>query len=178
MTIPRWDWSTVTLPPSHDPLMQIFMMMMKQQSPSESELKTKTFWKLKEIHQILRNKLSYITAPQNSASSSKNQYDELIQKFNRQHDAFVGKRLGNLYRVAKYRDSVVLKERAEALERLFNTMVWRQKSEEFGDVMTAMFLNGLRDGILEARAILLALRTDTLTHERVTNEATNSENID
>ncbi|KOM46447.1 hypothetical protein LR48_Vigan07g015100 [Vigna angularis] len=178
LRIPRFDWSTVTLPPSHDPLMQIFMMMMKQQNPSESELKTKTFWKLKESHQILRNRLSHITAPLNSASSSKNQYDELIQKFNMQYDAFVGKRLDKLYRVAKYeRDSVVLKERAEELERLFNTMVWHQKSEEFGDVMTAMFLNGLRDGILEARAILLALRTDTQTHERVTDEAPNSENI-
>ncbi|WVY89335.1 hypothetical protein V8G54_034849 [Vigna mungo] len=165
ITIPRLDWSTVRLPPSHDPLMQIFMMMMKQQSTSESELKTKTFWKLKESHQILRKRLSHITAAQNSASSWKNQYDELIQKFNMQYDAFVGKRVDNLYGVAKYeRDSGVLKERAEEIERELDAVVGRlQKSEEFGDVMTAMLLNGVRDGILEARAILLALRTNTQT---------------
>ncbi|WVY89336.1 hypothetical protein V8G54_034850 [Vigna mungo] len=165
LRIPRLDWSTVRLPPSHDPLMQIFMMMMKQQSTSESELKTKTFWKLKESHLILRNRLSHKTAAQNSASSWKNQYDELIQKFNMQYDAFVGKRVDNLYGVAKYeRDSGVLKERAEEIERELDAVVGRlQKSEEFGDVMTAMLLNGVRDGILEARAILLALRTNTQT---------------
>ena len=180
MRIPHLDWTTVTLPPSHDPLMQIYMMMMKQQSSSESELKTKTLWKLKESHQVLRNGLALReNAAQNAPSCSKNRYDELIQKFHIQYDAFVGKRVDRVYGVAKYeKDSVVLKERVREIERVFNGVVERlQNSEEFEDVMTAMFLNGLRDGVLEARAILLALCTHTQAHERVTDEATNNQNI-
>ncbi|KAK7372812.1 hypothetical protein VNO80_06200 [Phaseolus coccineus] len=165
--IPHLDWTTVTLPPSHDPLMQIFMMM-NQQSTSESNVKSKLFSKMKEINQVLGNRLSQLgneneNNAQNTASSSKNQYDELIHKFNIQYDEFVGKRQDNLDHAAEYEKvSGVLKGRGEELERLFNGVVLRLlKLKEFEDLMSAIYLNGLKDGILEARVILLVLHTDT-----------------
>ncbi|KAK7372810.1 hypothetical protein VNO80_06198 [Phaseolus coccineus] len=165
--IPHLDWTTVTLPPSHDPLMQIFMMM-NQQGMSESEVKSKLFSQMKEENQVLGNRLSQLgneneNAAQNTASSSKNQYDELIQKFNIQYVEFVGKRQDNLDHAAEYEKvSGVLKGRGEELERLLNGVVERLlKLKDFEDLMSAIYLNGLRDGILEARVILLALRTDT-----------------
>jgi len=170
--IPQLDWTTVTLPPSHDPLMKIFMMM-NQQGTSESEVKSKLFSQMKEENQVLGRRFAQLekeneneneNAAQNTPSSSKNPYDELIQKFNIQYDEFVGKGQDKLDHVAEYEQvSGVLKGRGEELERLFNGLVKRlQKSEEFEDLMSVIYLNGLiRDGVLEALVILLALRTDT-----------------
>ncbi|KAL9315969.1 hypothetical protein ACSQ67_016970 [Phaseolus vulgaris] len=103
LRLPHLDWTTGTLP--HDPLMQI-LMMMKQQSTLEPEVKNKLFWKLKEEHQALRDKFAQLeneneNAAENTASSSKNQYDELIEKFNIQYDEFVGKGEDNLDHVAE-----------------------------------------------------------------------------
>ena len=56
--------------------------------------------------------------------------------------------------------------------------MWLKKPEEFEDLMSAIYFNGLRDGILEALVILVALHSDTKTDERVSDEAANNENID
>ena len=184
LRIPQLDWTRVTLPPSHDPLMRIFMMM-NGQSTSESEVTSKLFRMLKEQYQIVGNRFAQLESEnenvaQNPTGSSRNQYDELIQKFNIRCDELVGKRQYNFDRVAEYEKvRVILKQRAEELERLFVAVVQRLlKLEEFEDLICAIYLNGLRDGILEAQTILLALCMDGETDERVSDEAANNENID
>jgi len=143
---PHLDWSTVTFSPSQDPLMQTFMRM-KQQSNFEAEVMSKLLWKLKEEHQALRNKLAELDDG-NENGGGKIGYDE-----------FVEKREDNLDGVAKYKEvSVVLRGRGEEIERLYEDGVeGLKRSEEFEDLMGAIYLNGLRAGLLEAHALLLNL---------------------
>ncbi|KAL2318719.1 hypothetical protein Fmac_032595 [Flemingia macrophylla] len=102
-------------------------------------------------------------------SSGKNQYDESIQEFNTQSDEFVSTKLdcASGTRIltdngckceTKYgKVSTVLKGRDEELGKLYHDRIESfQKSEEFHDLMIATYLNGLRDGLVEAQAILLA----------------------
>ncbi|XP_014504640.1 TMV resistance protein N-like [Vigna radiata var. radiata] len=140
---PHLDWSTVKVPPSEDPLMQIFMKM-KQQSNFEGEVMNKLFWKLKEEHEVLRNKFAELD------DGNENEYDECVKKREEKLDG-----------VGKYEEiSGVLRERGEEIERLYDAGVEGfKRSEEFEDVMGAIYLNGLRAGLLEAQALLLNLLT-------------------
>jgi len=123
--------------------MQTFMRM-KQQSNFEAEVMSKLLWKLKEEHQALRNKLAELDEG-NENGGGKIGYDE-----------FVEMRQDNLDGVAKYEEvSVVLRGRGEEIERLYDDGVeGLKRSEEFEDLMGAMYLNGLRAGLLEAHALL------------------------
>ncbi|XP_022637413.1 TMV resistance protein N-like [Vigna radiata var. radiata] len=140
---PHLDWSTVKVPPSEDPLMQI-LMKMKQQSNFEGEVMSKLFWKLKEEHEALRNKFAELD------DGNENEYDECVEKREEKHDG-----------VGKYEEiSGVLRGRGEEIERLYDAGVEGfKRSEEFEDVMGAIYLNGLRAGLLEAQALLLNLLT-------------------
>lgn len=88
------------IPPPHSdkPLLQPFLTM-KQQS-LESEGKNKLFWKLKEEHQSLCDKFAQLENGKDvieknveTARSWKNEYDELIEKFNSVSDEFVAKNI-------------------------------------------------------------------------------------
>lgn len=85
----------------------------------------------------------------------------------------------------KYEEvDAVLKGRAEDLRTLHDAEVEGfQNSQEIQDLISSMYLNGLRDGLLEARAILLALNMDRKSlvfkennEERVIDEVANNEN--
>ena len=160
----RLDWTRWN--PPHDPLMQI-CMMMKQQSTLEAEVKSKLFWKLKEEHQALRDKFAKL---ENDAENT---------ACKNEHDKFVGKREEKVDRVAKYEKVIgVLKGRGEELRRLYDGGVEGfEKSEEFEDVTSAIYLDGLRGGLLEAQTLLLALQMDREISERATNMVANNKNI-
>ncbi|XP_061342776.1 uncharacterized protein LOC133288950 [Gastrolobium bilobum] len=192
------DSTTVMVPCSDDPLLQAFMMMKPESC--ESEAKSKLYCKLKEEHKALRQRFEEFeneSVDQNkdtdAASYWKNQYDELLEKFNTQSAELISKKnhnldgtddaeakatnisdsnsalistemhtaigIGGCKGVAKYEKlAAVLKGRDEELRRLYDAGIEGfHNSEEFQDLMSAIYLNGLRDGILEAQAISLAL---------------------
>jgi len=73
--------------------------------------------------------------------------------------------------------AAVLKERGEELTSLYDAQIEQfQNSEEIQDLMSATYLSGLRDGVLEAQAILLSLNMDRPTpmfeenEEHITHE--------
>ncbi|KAJ1387994.1 TMV resistance protein N, partial [Sesbania bispinosa] len=89
--------------------------------------------------------------------------------------------------VTKYEKlAAVLKGRAKKLKRLYDDGIEGfQNSEEFQDLMSVIYFNGLKNGLLEAQVILLALDMDRMTppllkenEEHVTHEAADSENLD
>ncbi|KAK7300176.1 hypothetical protein RJT34_11013 [Clitoria ternatea] len=139
-------------PSSDDPLLEAFIMMNQQESESEE----KPFCGLREKHKALRKKFEEIqAAPDKDAidtPSWKTQYDELIEKFNTKpaHE-FVATS-------SKYdKVGAILKGRAKELKRLCDDGIeGYKKSQVFQDLMSAMYLDGLRDGFLEAQTILLA----------------------
>ncbi|CAJ1971314.1 unnamed protein product [Sphenostylis stenocarpa] len=173
--LPQIDWTNV-IPP--DPL----FLVMKRQCP-ESQAESRHLKKMEE-HQALRNRFVQLEDEKENAASDngdsetwKNRYDKLIQKLNTQSGEFVAKKLDcsedlesaststDLYRdnvckcVTRYEKvNVLLKGRAEELRRLYYAGIeGYQNSEEFQDLMSAVYWNGLGDGVLEAQAISIAL---------------------
>ncbi|KAL2318715.1 hypothetical protein Fmac_032591 [Flemingia macrophylla] len=168
VTVPRFiefDWNKVIHPPpgSHDPLF------------SKSEGESKFPFNLME-DKLLENK---DVAPNYKdshpgTSSGKTQYDESIKEFNTQSYEFVSKKLDCASDTRILTDycfkcetksekvSTVLKGRAEDLGKLYHDRIESfQKSEEFHDLMIATYLDGMRDGLVAAQAILLAQDMDT-----------------
>lgn len=176
-TVPQLDWTTIVPPSSRsqDPLLEAFLMMKPESS--ESEAKSKLFWKFNEEHQALRNKYVQLenenAAPDKDISDTasspwKNQYEELIQKFNTQSDdEFIAKKhdiIACKCDTEYEKVCAVLKGRAEELGKLYNAGIEGfQNSQEFQDLISAIYLSGLRDGLLEAQAVLLALNMDRKT---------------
>ncbi|KAL2318718.1 hypothetical protein Fmac_032594 [Flemingia macrophylla] len=179
------DWTKVTPPPpgSHDPFLQKSNMMKQQSSKSEAEAGESPL-KLMEEHEALRNKFVQVenenVAPNKDSDidiTCKSQYDESIrEKFKTQSEEYISKKLdctsGSMILTdkgwkcdTKYEKvSTILKGRAEELGRQYDAGIEVfQKSEEFQDLMNAIYLNGLKDGILEAQTVLLAPDMDTKT---------------
>ncbi|XP_029125309.1 uncharacterized protein LOC109789614 [Cajanus cajan] len=207
VTIPRFiklDWNK-EIPPSLgslDPPLQTSTTMNQQSSKSEAE--SKFPFKL-EGQEALGNKFvkhenegAVSNKDSGTTSSCKNQYDEPIQKFNTQSDEFVSKKVDCTSATgilmdngckceSKYEKvSAILKGRAEELGSLYHARIESfQKSEEFHDLMIATYLNGQRDGVLEAQAILLLPQDmDTKTpvfldnEEHVIDEVAKNEKLD
>ncbi|KAK7300177.1 hypothetical protein RJT34_11014 [Clitoria ternatea] len=172
--------------------------MMQHESLEESEAKSTVLWKLKEEHTALGMKLEQLEnenvvsdkGSDTADTSWKDQYGELIEKFNTPlaHDFITtSKKHGNTDDgVTKYEKvGAVLKGKAQELQRLYdNGIEGYKKSQEFQDLMSAMYLNGLRDGILEAQAIVLAVDMETTTsvfkenEEPVVDEAAKVKHVD
>nr|WIL60006.1 nodulation protein [Melilotus officinalis] len=158
------DWTEIVVPSSGDPLLQAFMMMKQESSELESA-KSKLFCKLLAEHNALRKKFEEIeneistlnyskesTMPDSTPLSSTKMHTNI----EKEGSESVTKH-GNL--------AAVLKGRAEELQKLYDAGIEEfQNSKEIQDLMTATYSNGMRDGLLEARAILLALEIDILTH--------------
>ncbi|CAJ1971313.1 unnamed protein product [Sphenostylis stenocarpa] len=181
LVVPHIDWTNV-IPP--DPL----SLVMKRQC-SESETESRHLKKLKEEHEALRMRFVQLEDEKANAASDngdsetwKDRYDELIQRLNSQSDEFVSKKLdcsddleSPSTSTEKHRDngckcvtkyekmSGALKGRAEELRRLYDAGIEGfQNSEEFQDLVSAVYMNGLGDGVLEAQAISIALRRKML----------------
>jgi len=140
------DWTEIVVPSYDDPLLQAFMMM-KQGSCESERAKSKLFCKLLEEQNALRKKFEEIENESATMDNSKKGHS-LNEKL-----------------------ASVLKGRAEELQRLYDAEIEGfQNSKEIQDLMTATYSNGMRNGVLEAQAILLALDMDVITHVFEGNE--------
>ncbi|KAL2318724.1 hypothetical protein Fmac_032600 [Flemingia macrophylla] len=188
--VPVLDWTKVIPPPpgSHDnPLMQKSTIMKQQSSKSEAE-ENKSPQKLMEEHEALHNK--FVQVENENVAPNKNsdidnicEYDESIQKFNTQLEEFVSKKLdctsgsriltdkGCKCETKYEKASTLLKEWAEELGMLYDTGIEVfQNSEKFQDLMNVIYLNGLKDGLLEAETVLHAQDMNTKTQLSKENE--------
>ncbi|KAJ1385341.1 Leucine-rich repeat domain superfamily [Sesbania bispinosa] len=148
------------VPSSDDPLLQAFKMM--NQESYEAEARSKLYWNLIEEHRALRKKFEQVengTAASDKDScllTWKNQYDELLEKLNTRSALSSTEMHTNITRYEKL--AAVLQGRADELKRLYDASIEGfQNSEEFQDLMSVIYLYGLRDGLLEAQVVLLAL---------------------
>ncbi|KAJ1385339.1 disease resistance protein [Sesbania bispinosa] len=184
------DWTRVKIECLDDPLLQVFMMM--KQGTCESEANSKIYWKLMEEHKALRKRFEEVTIALDKDShllpSWKNQYDKLVEKLNTRSTLSGIEMHTNITEYEKL--AATLKGRTEELRRLYDDGIEGfQNSEEFQDLMSAIYLNGLQDGLLEAQAILLALDMDmdkitpvvsmvNEEEEQATDEPVDNENLD
>ncbi|CAJ1971311.1 unnamed protein product [Sphenostylis stenocarpa] len=205
-TVASWKGikTSFMVPGLHDPILQAFGILVKQQGSLESEVKSKLLGKLREEHEALRNRIvelenenendSRVEDNETARFWRSDQYDELVQKFNNQYHKFVSKRHAYCKKSSSSSTRVqtdtgckcvteyekverVLKGRGEELGRLYDEGIkGLQKSEEFLDMMSAIYLNGVRDGVLEVQAILLALQMDRKDEERAIDEIANNGN--
>jgi hypothetical protein len=138
------DWTEIVVPSSDVPLLESFMMM--KQGGCDS-VRAESFCKFLEEHNALRKKIEEIENESATTDNSKKSHS-LDEKL-----------------------ATILKGRAEEVQMDSYCPTYSiQNSKEIQDLMTATYSNGMRDGLLEARAILLALDMDIITHEFEWNE--------
>jgi hypothetical protein len=133
------DWTEIVVPSSDVPLLESFMMM--KQGGCDS-VRAESFCKFLEEHNALRKKIEEIEKEYATTDNSKKRLRHSLDE----------------------KLTTVLKGRAEVVQRLYDAGIEEfQNSKEIHDLMTDTYSNGMRDGLLEARAILLSLDLDIIT---------------
>nr|WIL60005.1 nodulation protein [Melilotus officinalis] len=171
LTFQTIDWTEIVVPSFDDPLLQAFMMVKQESSELESA-KSKLFCKLLEEHNSLRKKFEEIENEISTLDNSKE--STMLGSTPALSSTYMHSKIEKkgFESVAKHdKLAAVLKGRAEELQKLYDAGIEEfQNSKEIQDLMTATYSNGMRDGLLEARAILLALEIGIITHVFEVNE--------